>query len=137
MKTTPRLYNSLCMLSIFFAGCASCPSGSSGSVEAPWFNPKTPTEITVSVDAFKDLGAFIDWSDSFAKYHSVILRVIGPESVGWKRVGIQFQGLPMLNGQRLELGRKFRFTLPAHDADDCCGPYLSDIKDAVFVDDKK
>ena len=130
-----HLRNNLFLAALFCSGCASCPPGSD-SVEAPWFYAKEPIEITAHVDSFKDLGAFIDWSDNFVSYHSVALLVDKPDSIGWKRVHLQFQGLPMLSGQHLELGQRIRFTLPAHDPDDCCGPYLSDITDAVFVEKK-
>ena len=122
------------LLVLFCAGCASCPSG---SVEAPWFYAKEPTKITAQVDSFRDLGAFIDWSNAFVSYHSVDLLVEEPHWIGWKRVHLQFQGIPMLNGQRLELGQRLRFTLPPHKVDEsCCAPYLSDIKDAVFLEKK-
>jgi len=125
----------LAVSALFCSGCASCPSDP-GSFEAPWFYAKEPLQITAHVDSFKDLGAFIDWSDKFVSYHSVALLVDEPNSIGWKRVHLQFQGLPMLNGQHLELGQRIRFTLPAHKPDDCCGPYLSDITDSVFVEKK-
>ena len=115
------------------AGCASCPSG---SAEAPWFYADKPTQITAHVDSFRDLGAFIDWSNAFVSYHSVDLLVDEPDWIGWKRVHIQFQGAPMLGGQRLELGQRVRFTLPPSKSDDCCAPYLSDIKDAVLLEAK-
>jgi hypothetical protein len=74
---------------------------------------------------------------NFISYHSVALLVKEPEAIGWKRVKIQFQGIPLLAGRRLELGQRIRFTLPAHDPDGCCAPYLSDIHDAEFVEKQK
>ena len=121
------LAQALLVLAVAFAGCASCPQGP----DAPRLVTSTPLVITARVDAFQNIGPFIDFPSQFVGYHSVVLITEG--EVGWKSVSIQFQGLPMLNGQRLELGQRLRFTLPATREGSCCGPYLSDLTDAVFL----
>jgi hypothetical protein len=123
----------LISLALLCAGCASCPSG---TPQAPWFYADKPLRITAHVDSFLNLGAFIDWSNDFVSYHSVDLLIDEPSWIGWKRVRIQFLGAPMLNGQHLELGQRLSFTLPPTKPDDCCAPYLSEIKDAVFLEAK-
>ena len=89
--------------------------------------------VTASVDSFKDLGGFIDFPNNFVSYHSVILVTEG--DVGWHSISLRYQGLPLLNGTRLELGQRVRFTLPA-STHVCCAPYLGDIKDAVLLPPK-
>jgi hypothetical protein len=120
---------------LFFAltlvGCASCPAS---EPDAPRLVPKAPVVVTARVDSFHDLGAFVDFPSLFVSYHSVVLVTEG--SVGWKSISIQFQGLPMLGGKRLELGQRLRFTLPATKEGDCCKPYLADITDAEFLPPK-
>lgn len=120
-------------LALLCAGCASCPSTPSG---APWFHAKQPTQIVAHVDAFRDLGAFIDFPNDFARYHSIDLLIDEPDWIGWKRVHVQFQGVPMVNGRHLELGQRLRFTLPVVDENGCCAPYLKDLADIEFLDDK-
>lgn len=112
------------------AGCASCPDNKG---EAPWYRGTVPTEVVARVDSFRGIGAFFDYANAFEVYHSVVLVTEGPDAVGWKRISLQYQGVPMLNGQRLELGQRIRFTVPPSKTNECCGPYLKEIADAVLL----
>ena len=74
----------------------------------------------------------MDYSNAFEAYHSAVLVTEG--DIGWKAIALQYQGVPMLGGRRLELGDRIRFTAPAIKNSGCCEPYLKDIVDAVFLD---
>jgi len=115
---------------VALSGCGTCPERSSDD-EAPILKASRPTLIVAHVDSFHDLGAFIDFSEKFVKYHSVVFSTEG--AIGWHRVFVQYQGLPIVGDKRLELGQRVQFTLPAHVNGSCCQPYLSEITDMVFL----
>jgi hypothetical protein len=118
-------------LVVFIAGCASaCPRSDDGT---PLLKVKVATEIVAKVDSFKGRGAFIDFSDAFIEYHTVYLWVEkAPESMGWGLVGLQYQGLPMIDGRRLEFGQRLRLTV-VPSKDQCCGPYLNEATNVEFL----
>lgn len=122
----------LSLLTLSCCGCAApCPKGSD---EPPPLVSNVPVRLAARVDSFKDIGGFIDFPGFTARYHSVVLVSEDP-AMGWKAIRLQYQGLPMLDGKRLELGQRLRFTLPAV-TEGCCAPYLKDIADAEFLDGK-
>lgn len=96
---------------------------------------KVATEIVAKVDSFKKRGAFIDYSNAFEEYHTVYLWLEeAPETMGWGLVGLQYQGLPLIDGRRLELGQRLRLTV-VPSADQCCGPYLKEATKVEFLPD--
>lgn len=118
--------------SVLCASCASAPGRDAAS--PPSFKTKEPVQVVASVDAFHNLGAFIDFDAGFVSYHSIELVVSHPDRFAWTRLMIQYQGTPIVNGRRIELGDTLRFTAPVTVEKGCCEPYLSDLKDIQFLD---
>lgn len=108
---------------VLLAGCANgCPRSDG---EAPLLRVTSAIEVVAKVDSFKDRGAFIDFSNAFIEYHTVYLSVEAPANIGWKSIGLQYQGLPVIDGRRLELGQRLQLTV-VPSKDQCCGPYLNE-----------
>ncbi len=123
----------LLTLALSCLGCAApCPRDGSG--EAPRLVSSVPVRLVARVESFENLGGFIDFPDVTVRYHSIVL-VSEDDVVGWKSVRLQYQGLPMVDGKRLELGQRLRFTLPAA-TEGCCAPYLKDIEGVEFLGGK-
>lgn len=120
----------LLALILFCLGCAApCPRDVSG--EAPRLVSNVPVRLVACVESFENLGSFIDFPDFTVRYHSVVL-VSEDDAAGWKSIRLQYQGLPVVDGKRLELGQRLRFTLPA-TTEGCCAPYLKDIEGVEFI----
>lgn len=114
-------------------GCAApCPKDGSGG--APTLVSNVPVRLVARVESFENLGRFIDFPDFTVRYHSVVL-LSEDDAVGWKSIRLQYQGLPVVDGKRLELGQRLRFTLPAA-TEGCCAPYLKDIEGVELLGEK-
>jgi len=95
----------------------------------PTFSPSTPTLVTGRVIELKQQGAWIDFDDKFVSYDSVVIELSSPEDAFGKRVSLQYQGEPNIDGWVVQPGQVLRFTLPVVPSSTCCEPYLKDITD--------
>lgn len=126
---------------VFIGGCATgCPRYEEAYVpvadDSPLVKVKVATEIVAKVEALKARGAFIDFPNAFIEYHTVYLWLEeAPESMGYGVVGLQYQGLPLIDGRRLELGQRLRLTV-VPSKDQCCGPYLKEATKVEFLPDE-
>ena len=78
----------------------------------------------------------MDFENHFVEYDTIEFVIGAPDKFAWAKLRVQYQGLPIVNGRRIELGDEMRFIVPGTPSDGCCGPYLSDLKDIVLVSDE-
>jgi hypothetical protein len=90
--------------------------------------------VVASVDQFRHQGAWIDLEQHFLAYDSIVVTVSKPDRHAWTRLFIQYQGVPSVNGRRIELGDVLRFTVPASTENGCCEPYLEQLTGIEFVE---
>lgn len=113
---------------VLVSGCATgCPRSDG---EAPVLRVKSATEFVAKVVSFKNRGAFVEFSNAFIEYHTIFLSVEAPASVGWNSIGLQYQGLPLIDGRRVEWGQRLT-VVPSKDQ--CCGPYLTEATNVGFL----
>ena len=97
------------------------------SVKPPPYSADVRLAVVARVDGFDDLGAFVDHERGFSQYHTMRLVIEQPEPVAWTMLRVQYQGLPIVAGHRIELGDRLRFVAPPRASNGCCGPYLEEL----------
>lgn len=123
------------LVAVFGTLCASCASSPCREPVSPSpFKTSEPVQVVASVDQFRYRAAWIDFERDFIAYDSIVLTVSKPDRHALTRLFIQYQGAPIVNGRRIELGDTLQFTVPASASSGCCEPYLNDINDIQFVD---
>ncbi len=118
-------------LVIICASCTLAPCRDPGS--QPSFLSSKPVQITAMVDQFEHRGAWIDFDHDFIVYDSIVLVVSKPSRYASTQLSVQYQGMPTVNGRRIELGDVLRFTVPVIPEIGCCEPYLDDIGEIEFI----
>ena len=115
--------------------CAVTPCREPGA--PPPFQSSKPVKVVATVDQFRHRGAWIDFEQDFVAYDSIVFTVAKPNRHAWTRLFVQYQGLPTVNGRRIELGDVLTFTVQLSGDSECCEPYLEDLDDIQFVESEE
>ena len=107
------------VLFILLTSCGSVPSRSTQT-----FMPTEPAVVTGQVVELRPQGAWIDLDNGFISYGTVVVELSSPPGASGKRIYLQYQGEPTVNGHNVQTGQVVTFTLPVVLNNGCCEPYL-------------